>query len=63
MSVTRTNSFRRGNDHFEPDDQSDPHGHTDRQRMIKVHQNSIRAPKTASVGKPVMVPRLVKVSS
>lgn len=24
MSVTRTNSFRRGNDHFEPEDQSDP---------------------------------------
>lgn len=24
MSVTRTNSFRRQNDHFEPEDQSDP---------------------------------------
>jgi len=25
MSVTRTGSFRRSNDHFEPDEQSDPH--------------------------------------
>lgn len=25
MSVTRTSSFRRPNDHFEPEDQSDPH--------------------------------------
>lgn len=25
MSVTRTNSFRRAHDHFEPEDDSDPH--------------------------------------
>ena len=25
MSVTRTSSFRRAHDHFEPDDNSDPH--------------------------------------